>query len=296
MQPVPGGVTGELYIGGDGLARGYLNRPELTAEKFVSNPFSEEPEARLYKTGDLARYFPDGNIEFLGRIDAQIKIRGFRIELGEIEAVLGMHPAIRETVVSVSEHQAGDKRLVAYVVPEQKSIISTTELRGFLKQKLPDYMIPSAFVVLDSLPLTPNGKVDRKALPEPDSGRLELDDSFIPARTPIEELLVGIWCEVLGLKEVGIHDNFFELGGHSLLATQVMSRLRKVFEVEIPLRTLFESPTVEEFAFALLQREIEREEVKQRSALLQTVGELSEDEVNTMLEERVRKGHNKTDE
>ena len=155
-----------------------------------------------------------------------------------------MHPAIRETVVSAREDQAGDKRLVAYVVPEQKSIISTSELRGFLKQKLPDYMIPSAFVVLDSLPLTPNGKVDRKALPEPDSGRPELDDSFIPARTPIEELLAGIWCEVLGLKEVGIHDNFFELGGHSLLATQVMSRLRNTFQTDIPLRRLFETPTI----------------------------------------------------
>ena len=244
MQPVPVGVTGELYIGGDGLARGYLNRREITAEKFIHNHFSDEPEPRMYKTGDLARYLPDGNIAFLGRIDNQVKIRGFRIELGEIEAVLGRHPAIRETVVSVREYQAGDKRLVAYVVQNEKATCSISELRGFLKQKLPDYMIPSTFVSLDSLPLTPSGKVDRKALPAPDSERPDFENAFVAPRTPIENVLAGIWCEILGLKEVGIHDNFFELGGHSLLATQVMSRLRKAFEVEIPLRTLFEKPTI----------------------------------------------------
>ena len=268
MQPVPCGVTGEMFISGDGLARGYLNRPELTEEKFIYNFFSHKPGALIYRTGDLARYLPDGNIEFLGRIDNQVKIRGFRIELGEIEAVLGMHPAIREAVVISRENQAGDKRLVAYVVPAQKSIISTSELRGFLKQKLPDYMIPFAFVVLDSLPLTPNGKVDRKALPDPDSGRPELDDSFIPARTPIEDLLVGIWCEVLGLKEVGIHDNFFELGGHSLLATQVMSRVHKAFEMEIPLRFLFEAPTPAGLAIRIAQRHVEVADHEEMDRLL----------------------------
>ena len=236
LQPVPVGVPGELHIGGDGLARGYHNRPELTAERFIPNPFSEEPGARIYKTGDLARYLPDGNIEFLGRIDHQVKIRGFRIELGEIEAVLGQHPAVTETVVLAREDKQGNKRLVAYIVRYQGSTISTSELRNFLRQKLPDYMIPSAFVMLDSLPLTPNGKIDRKALPEPDSERPDLEDSYIAPRSPIEKVLAGIWCEVLGLNQVGVHDNFFELGGHSLLATQVISRLRNVFEVEIPLR------------------------------------------------------------
>ena len=293
LQPVPIGVPGELYIGGNGLARGYLNRPELTAEKFIPNPFKGQPGTRLYKTGDLARYLPDGNIEFMGRIDLQVKIRGFRIELGEIETVLRQHPAVRETAAVAQEDQRGNKRLVAYVVFNQNAAILTSELRSFLKLKIPDYMMPSAFVVLDSLPLTPSGKLDRRALPAPDSERPGEEDSYVAPRTPIEEVLTGIWCEILGLKQVGIHDNFFELGGHSLLATQVMSRLRKVFEIEIPLRTLFESPTVEKLAVSLLQREGESEKLEQRAALLLKVAELSEDEVNTMLAEQIRKRHNK---
>ena len=295
-QPVPVGIVGEVNIGGDGLAVGYLKRPELTTERFIPNPFSEEPGARLYRTGDLARFLPDGNIEFLGRIDHQIKIRGYRIELGEIESVLEQHPAVRETVVVAGEDKRGNMRLVAYIVLHHRSTISTNELRNFLKDKLPDYMIPSAFVVLDSLPLTPSGKVDRKALPEPGPERPVAKDSYVAPRTPIENVLAGIWCEILGLKEVGIHDNFFELGGHSLLATQVISRLRKVFEVEIPLRTLFESPTVEELAFLLLQRECERNTVEQIAELLLKVDQLSEDEVNTMLEERIRERNNNTNE
>ncbi|MBI5100065.1 MAG: amino acid adenylation domain-containing protein [Nitrospirae bacterium] len=297
FNPVPIGIAGELCIGGAGLARGYLNCPELTAEKFIPNSFSDEPGARLYRTGDLARYLPDGNIEFLGRIDHQVKIRGFRIEIGEVEAILGHHPDVKETIVIVREDQPGNKRLVAYVVHNnKKSALATNELRSFMKGHLPDYMVPSAFVALDSLPLTPNGKVDQKALPAPDSERLGSEDSYVSPRIPIEKVLAGIWCEILGLNQVGVHDNFFELGGHSLLATQVMSRLRKVFEVEIPLRTLFESPTVEELAFALLQREGEREKLEQRAALLLKVAELSEDEVNTMLEERIRERHNNTNE
>jgi acyl-CoA synthetase (AMP-forming)/AMP-acid ligase II/acyl carrier protein len=293
---LPAGFPGELYIGGTCLAQGYLNRPELTAEKFVPDPFGAKPNERLYKTGDLARYLPDGNIEFLGRIDHQVKVRGYRIEPGEIESILAHHPGIKETAVMAREALPGDKRLVAYVVLNEKSSIATNNLRDFLKEKLPDYMVPSVFVVLDTLPLTPNGKIDRKALPAPDTGRLYPEHAFVAPRTPIEEMLAGIWCEVLELSQVGIHDNFFELGGHSLVATQVISRLRKVFEVEIPLRTLFESPTVEKLALDLLQRECECKTVEQRTALFLKVTELSEDEVNTMLAEQIRKRHNKTDE
>jgi amino acid adenylation domain-containing protein len=264
LQPVPIGVTGELYIGGEGLARGYLNRPELTAEKFIPNPFIKEKEeeigaensssARLYKTGDLARYRPDGNIEFLGRIDNQVKIRGFRIELGEIEALLNQHPAVRETVVIVQEDIPGDKELVAYIVPNQDQAPTSSQLRQFLKEKLPGYMIPSAYAMLDSLPLTPNGKVDRRVLPAVDTLSLDTKEDYVAPRTTVEEELAGIWAKVLGKQQVGIgiHDNFFELGGHSLLATQLTSRIRDAFQVELPVRILFEAPTV-----ATLARHIE---------------------------------------
>jgi amino acid adenylation domain-containing protein len=252
LHPVPIGVQGELYIGGAGVARGYLNRPELTAEKFIPDPFSAAPGARMYKTGDLARYRPDGNIEFLGRADHQVKVRGFRIELGEIEAVLGQHPAVREAVVLAREDAPGDpsaslrteKRLVAYVVAERELLPTTTDLRSFLKEKLPEYMVPAVFVLLEALPLMPNGKIDRRALPSPDRSRPELDKAFVAPRTPTEELLAEIWAQLLDLERVGIHDNFFDLGGHSLLATQVVSRMRETFQVEIPLRRLFEVPTV----------------------------------------------------
>lgn len=244
LQPVPVGVSGELHIGGVGLARGYLQQPDLTAEKFIPHPFGAEPGARLYKTGDLARYLADGNIEFIGRLDQQVKIRGFRIELGEIEAILAQHPAVREAATVVRENGVGEKRLVAYVAAEPRQAPAISELRGFLKQKLPEYMVPSTFVMLDTLPLTPSGKVNRRALPAPDLARPELDKSFIAPRTPTEEVLVGIWAQVLGVERVGIYDDFFELGGHSLLATQIISRMRQTFGVELPLRRLFETPTV----------------------------------------------------
>ncbi|UNU27128.1 non-ribosomal peptide synthetase [Microcoleus vaginatus] len=247
LQPVPIGVGGELHIGGAGLARGYLNRSELTAEKFIQNPYSDEPGARLYKTGDRARYLPDGNIEFLGRIDHQVKIRGFRIELGEIEGQLNRHPCVRENAVVLREDAPGDKRLVAYIVAPSEPTIAASELRSFLKEKLPEYMLPSAFVLLEALPLTPNGKVDRKALRAPDVERSELNAAFAP-RTPEEQLLAEIWSKVLGVKQIGIGDNFFELGGHSLLATQLIAKVREAFQVELPLRSLFQSPTVESLA------------------------------------------------
>jgi amino acid adenylation domain-containing protein len=249
LQPVPIGVPGELYIGGDGIARGYLNRPDLTDEKFIPNPFSNKLGSRLYKTDDLARYLPDGNIEFLGRIDNQVKIRGFRIELGEIEAALLQHLDVREAVVIVREDIPGDKRLVAYVVPKVEAVLEAAiptvgELRSFLLAKLPDYMVPGAFVFLEAMPLTPNGKIDRRALPAPDTSHRELEDNFVAPNTPTEEILAAIWAEVLGLQLVGINDNFFELGGHSLLATQIISRIREAFKIELPLRHLFEAPTI----------------------------------------------------
>jgi len=244
MRPVPIGAAGELYVGGEGLARGYLNEAILTAEKLVPHPLSEKPGARLYRTGDLVRYLPGGKIEFFGRQDHQVKIRGFRIELGEIEAVLGQYPGVRETVVIVREDEPGDKRLVAYFVAQQGIAVATNDLRSFLKQRLPDHMSPSAFVELDSLPLTKNGKVDRRALPAPDQARLEFESAFVAPRTPVEEIVADIWAKVLRRELVGIHDNFFELGGHSLLATQVISRIRETFRVELPLRDLFEAPTV----------------------------------------------------
>jgi amino acid adenylation domain-containing protein len=270
LQPVPIGVSGELHIGGAGLARGYLRRPDLTAEKFIPNPFSpvlsevegDEPGSRLYKTGDLARYLPDGNIDFLGRIDYQVKIRGFRIELGEIEAVLGQHPAVREAVVVSREDAPGDssaplrtgKRLVAYVVAKQQQPFTVSDLRGFLKKKLPDYMVPSAFVTLDALPLTTHGKVDRRAFPEPDQTRPGLAGTYVAPRTAVEEALTGIWAEVLGLERVGINDDFFEFGGHSLLMVQLISRIRQTFQADVPLLRLYQSPTVAGFAEAIAER------------------------------------------
>ena len=261
-QLVPIGIPGELYVGGAGVGRGYLNRPELTDERFIANPFNERKTDKLYKTGDLVRRLSNGDIEYLGRTDAQVKIRGFRIELGEVESVLAQHPAVKETVVLAWEDVENPKskpctepsrsiqnlkwepRLVAYVVSPNEQACSTGELRSFLKQQLPEYMIPSAFVLLDALPLSPNGKVDRKALPAPDQSRPEPEESYVAPRTPVEEMLAEIWAEVLKLDKVGIDDNFFELGGHSLLATQLISRLHAAFKVEIPLRALFENPTV----------------------------------------------------
>jgi aspartate racemase len=259
LQPVPIGVPGELHISGVGLARGYLNRPDLTAEKFIKNPFSDDPDARLYKTGDLARYLPDGNIEYLGRIDNQVKIRGFRIELGEIEAVLATHPAVIDNVVIV-HHSSGDKRLVSYLIPNQGQAIDNTELRTFLKDRLPDYMIPSAFVTLESLPLTPNGKIDRRALSQLSVESYPLsEETFVAPRTPEEGLLAGIWSEVLGVEQVGVRDNFFELGGHSLLAVTLLNRIEKRFGKNIPLTTLFQAPTIEQLALLISQEKVLRD-------------------------------------
>jgi amino acid adenylation domain-containing protein len=296
MQPVPVGVSGELHIGGVGLARGYLNRPELTAQKFIPNPFSIQEKAenrrqkaegsvqhptsniqhpklsRLYKTGDLARYLPDGNIEFLGRIDHQVKVRGFRIELGEIEAVLSQYPRVREAVVAAREDEQGSQRLVAYTVFEPEQTPTITELRRFLEKKLPSYMVPSAFVPLDALPLTPNGKVDRKALPAPEVLRPELDVTYVMPQTEAEQAIAKVWQNTLKIEKIGIHDNFFELGGHSLLLVQVNSQLRELFNTDLSLIELFRYPTISALAeyfsqtrhqqSSLLEEDIQTEKVK----------------------------------
>jgi amino acid adenylation domain-containing protein len=244
LNPAPIGVPGELHIGGSCLARGYLNRPELTSERFIPDPFSDAPKARLYKTGDTARWRSDGNIEYVGRIDDQVKIRGFRVEPGEVEATLEEHAALRGVTVVARNDSSGDERLVAYTVPHRQPAPTVSELRGYLKKRLPEYMVPSAFVTLEALTLTPNGKIDRRALPAPDPSSFRAETAYAEPRTPEEERLAGIWEEVLGLERVGVHDDFFELGGHSLLATRVVSRVREAFGTELPLRTLFEDPTV----------------------------------------------------
>jgi acyl-coenzyme A synthetase/AMP-(fatty) acid ligase len=243
QQPVPLGVAGELYVGGAGVARGYLNRAELTAQRFVADPFTPANGSRLYRTGDLARRLANGDIEYLGRIDDQVKIRGHRIELGEIEAALSQHPAVRETVVLAREDSPGEKRLVAYVVSTDAPADLSERLRAHLRERLPEYMVPAAFVALEALPLTPNGKVDRRALPAPDGAAYTTRGYEAPVGE-VEAKLARIWAEVLKLERVGRHDNFFELGGHSLLATQVATRVRGALGVELPLRELFAAPMI----------------------------------------------------
>ncbi|HEX5873154.1 MAG TPA: amino acid adenylation domain-containing protein, partial [Pyrinomonadaceae bacterium] len=241
LQVVPVGVAGEIHIGGVGLARGYVNDPAQTAENFIPSPFTDDPGMRLYKTGDLARYLPDRNIEFLGRTDHQVKIRGFRVELGEIEVCLRQHSKVSDAVVMAQRNGHDENRLVAYVVTQGQTV-KNSDLRQFLKQRLPHYMLPSVFVPLEEIPLTPNGKIDRKALPE--ATHNGIDTEFFAPRTPIEDVVAGIWANVLNVEQVGIHDNFFELGGHSLLATQIISRVLDYFKVKVPLHSLFENPTV----------------------------------------------------
>ncbi len=256
-QPVPIGVVGELYIGGAGVARGYLNRPDLTAERFIANPFSREPGARIYRTGDLARYQIDGTVEFLGRTDNQVKLRGYRIELAEIESVLRLHPAVRDAaVVAGATGGEGESELVAYLVPRDGVTLAENQLRGYLSGKLPNCMVPAVFISLPALPLTPNGKVDRRALPAPDGPRTSAAREIIEPRDEIEELVAQVWREVLKLDRLGVQENFFQLGGHSLLATRVVARLRGHFNVDLALRKIFERPTVAGLAeeIAILRR------------------------------------------
>ena len=241
QQPVAIGIPGELLIAGAGVTRGYYRREELTQEKFVILDGE-----RWYRSGDLARYLADGTLEFLGRIDNQVKIRGYRIELGEIEAALGRHPEIREALVIAHEVGRGDKQLAAYVVADQEALDSG-ELRQFLRQVVPEYMVPASIVLLDAFPLTPNGKIDRRALPVPQEARVDRA-AYMAPRTEEEQRLANIWADILSVEQVGIHDHFFEMGGHSLLAVQLISRIRREFEVELPFERLFAAPTIAELS------------------------------------------------
>ena len=270
MKQVPAGTIGEIYVGGAGLARGYLNDPALTAERFVTHPFSAIAGARLYRTGDLGCYLPDGQIAFHGRVDDQVKIRGYRIELNEVVSALNRHPAVRESVVVTSENGSGEKRLVAYVVP-RATLPPLRELRDFLAQELPDYMLPATFVSLDALPLAPSGKLNRAALPAPSEENILREEIFLSPSTPTEQRVAAMVASLLGLPRVGLNDNFFYLGGNSLFGTQVIARLRDAFNVDLPLLRLFDHPTVADLA-----AEVER-------LMVANLDAMSEDEAQRLL-------------
>ena len=296
QQPVPIGTPGELYIGGVGVARGYLNRPKLTGERFLQNPVisdqysvtSQEeilntaywPLNTVYRTGDLVRYLPDGNIEFLGRLDHQVKIRGYRIELSEIEAALRRDTAVQDALVLARDEAGTGPQLVAYVVGQNLEI---ADLRTAVSQTLPSYMVPTAIVPLDTFPLTSNGKIDRRALPAPLATAVA---EYIPPSSDVETVVANIWAETLKLPRVGIHDNFFELGGHSLLGTQLVASLRQTLRIELPLRTLFDSPTVATIAAAVLQPPNNRARVEKVAQLLIKLSQLSDEEAAQLLSQK----------
>jgi acyl carrier protein len=279
---VPVGVAGEIFIGGVGVARGYLNRAELTAQRFVADPFSREANARMYRSGDLARWLPDGNLEYLGRNDFQVKVRGFRIELGEIEAKLVACEHVREAVVIAREDVAGDKRLVAYVVAHAGQEVTASVLREQLLAELPEYMVPSAFVSLAGLPLTPNGKLDRRSLPAPDQAAVASRAYEAPVGE-VEEAIAQIWQELLGLERVGRHDHFFELGGHSLLVMQLVTRVRERFNVDLPLRMLFEQPRFSTLAECIVSERLKQFTVSDLSEVEDELNHLSEEELLALL-------------
>jgi amino acid adenylation domain-containing protein len=276
MEPVPTGAPGEMYVGGAGLARGYLQRSELSAQRFVADPFNKDSGGRLYKSGDLARYLANGDIEYLGRIDHQVKIRGFRIELGEIEMALNTYRAVRESVALVREDTHGEKRLVAYLVSQAGQTITAGELRRFLEKKLPDYMMPAAFVMLDAMPLTPNGKIDRKALPEPSRSRPELAESYRAPRDQIEELLAGVWAEALKLERIGVDDNFFDLGGNSFLLLRVQNKLEEAFKIQLPIVEMFENPTISSLTKLISKSAENRPSLRQRHGRAEARAEATE--------------------
>ncbi|HEX7736899.1 MAG TPA: amino acid adenylation domain-containing protein, partial [Ktedonobacteraceae bacterium] len=289
MQLVPVGAVGEIFIGGAGVARGYLHRPDLTAERFIPDLCGSEPGARLYRTGDRARYLEDGTLEYLGRFDEQVKVRGHRIEPGEIEAVLRAVPGVHEAVVVLRAGPPGDDRLVGYVLPtgEQDPAQLLGQLRALLRGQLPGYMQPSALLLVESWPLTPNGKLDRRALPAPESVARPLEEAFVPPATDAEEVLSGIWEDLLNVQRVGMRDDFFELGGHSLLATQLIARLRDTFQVELPVRVLFEWPTVDELLSQIVQFWGSREIVEAIAQTIKEVAQLTEEEAQaTLVEQR----------
>jgi len=284
LQPVPVGVPGELCVGGVGLAAGYLNQPEQTAERFIAHPFSKNGSARLYRTGDLARFLPDGNIEFMGRIDQQVKIRGFRVEPAEVEVVLKRHPVVKQAAIVAFDDKLGEKRLAAYVVGNKE--IKADDLRPYLLQHLPEYMVPSALITVNEIPLTRNGKVDTRALPSPEQEPSRTHSEFLEPRNPDEEKLVGIWREVLKLERVSIKDNFFELGGHSLLATQIIARIRSAFRVQLPLSAFLEAPTIDELAGKLGQYPQVESEQEELARLLRELEGISEEEAERLLAEQ----------
>jgi acyl-CoA synthetase (AMP-forming)/AMP-acid ligase II len=276
LQPVPVGVPGELFISGTCLAHGYLKRPDLTAERFIPNPFSARPGSRMYKTGDLVRYLAGGDVEFLGRNDFQVKIRGMRVELGEIEVELKRHPAVREAAVILAK-EGVESRLVAYLAFQPEQTLSSRQMREFLHERLPEHMLPSSFVVLDTFPLTPSGKIDRRALPAPGKNQ-ELSEGYVAPRTELEEVLAGIFSEVLRVERIGVFDNFFSLGGHSLLATQISSRVRECLHAELSVRKIFEEPTISGLARLLVESETEPGRVERNAKLLlQIAGEPEEE-------------------
>ena len=290
LNPVPVGVPGEIYIGGAGVARGYLHRPELTAEKFIANPFGNERAPRLYRTGDVACYQPDGNIEFLGRLDNQVKVRGFRIELEEIEQAIGKYGSVSDAVVIVQDEDSGDRRLVAYVVATSGAHPTASELREFLAAKLPAYMVPGTFVMIETLPLMPNGKIDRQSLPRLGQGRPALDASFESPRSPLEESVARVWCDLLKLERVGIHDNFFELGGHSLMGARLISNLRRRLDINLNLIDVFQSPTVARLAELIYQRQTEEAADGELTSLLAELENLSDEEAQQRLAAEIGRG------
>ena len=283
-EPVLIGAAGEAYIGGEGLARGYISKGDKTAESFLPNPYGRQAGARMYRTMDLGRYLPDGNLEYLGRIDHQVKLRGYRIELGEIENAVRQLSGIKDVAIVVNEEETGDKRLVGYYACENESQLEMSDLRGMLRQRLPEYMIPSAWMRLDRMPLTVNGKIDRKGLPPVEQTNWKTQGQYVAPRTYTEEIIAGIFCEVLGIGCVSIHDNFFEIGGHSLLATQVISRLRIAFRVDVPLKVIFAIAfTVAEMAKIIVRQQAEQVGVEELNELLSALNELSDDEARSLL-------------
>jgi acyl carrier protein len=287
LMPVPVGVSGELYIGGVGLARGYCGRAELTAERFIPHPYCTEPGERLYRTGDIGKYRADGALEYVGRVDYQVKVRGYRIELGEIEAVLRQHEGVREAVVLARQSASGEKQLVAYLVGEGESASTLNQLKAHLRERLPEYMMPTAFVRLDALPLN-SGKVDRKALPAPEQVSLQTARPFVAPfvapRTPFEEELAVIWQNLLRVERVGVHDNFFELGGHSLIATQLALRVQETFHVSLTLQAIFDGPTISEMTAAITAKLSEEEGQAELNQMLEDLKQLSPDEIKVLLE------------
>jgi amino acid adenylation domain-containing protein len=286
LQPVPLGGRGEIYIGGAGIGRAYVNHPELTAERFIPDPFSQRPGARLYRSGDLGRYRRDGQIDFLGRIDHQVKLRGFRIELGEIESALQEHPDVQRVAVTMIADGPAGKRLVAYVESSTTAESLMNPLRSYLKTKLPDYMVPSSFIVLEQLPLTASGKIDRRRLPAVEAATRNADETLVAPEGAVEEVLAAIWAELLGLDQISRHDSFFELGGHSLLATQVVSRVLDLLSVELQVRQVFQTPTIAELARAILDDSTQPERIERTASFVLRLSELSDDEAASLLDEK----------